>query len=105
MKAIGLASEKRSPSLPDLPTFAEAGIDFTMDYWFGLFTSAATPKPIRERLHAACNAILRSPDIVAGLDKAGLQPMQASADEFAAFVKKDTERWASVVQAAKIKID
>ena len=106
LKAIGMASGQRAPALPDVPTFVEAGVpEYLMDYWYGLFAPAATPKDVQARLHAAVREVLHLPDIVASFDKGGLIPMAGSSEEFAAFVKKDMERWAIVVKAAGIKVD
>ncbi len=106
LKPIAVASAQRVPTLPEVPTFVETGVpEYLMDYWYGLFAPAATPRDIQQRLQGALREVLRMPDIQASLDKAGLLPMGGTAEEFTAFVKKDMERWAAVVKAAGIKVE
>lgn len=106
LKALGVASAKRAPTLPEAPTFVESGVpEYLMDYWYGLFGPAGTPKDIQARLNGAAREVLRQPEVVASFDKAGLIPIGGTPEEFAAFVKKDMERWAAVVKAAGIKME
>jgi tripartite-type tricarboxylate transporter receptor subunit TctC len=106
LKAIAVASAQRVPTLPEVPTFVESGVpEYRMDYWYGFFAPAATPRDIQARLTAATREVLRMPDVVAGFDKSGLLPMGGTAEEFAAFVRSDMDRWAKVVKAAGIKVD
>ncbi len=106
LKAIAMASAQRAPALPDVPTFVESGLAaYVMDYWYGLFVPAATPKDIQARLDAASREVLRLPDVVASFEKSGLVPMSGTPQEFAAFVRKDMERWSDVVKSAGIKVE
>ncbi len=106
LRALGVASAQRAPQMPDVPTFVEAGVpEYLMDYWYCLVAPAATPKDVQGRLNTAFRDVLRLPDVAASFEKAGLLPMTASQDEFAAFVRKETERWAAVVKAAGIKVE
>lgn len=74
-----------------------------MDYWYSLVAPAATPKDVQARLNGAAREVLRAPDVIASFEKAGLIPMTSAADEFIAFVRKESERWAVVVGTAGIK--
>jgi tripartite-type tricarboxylate transporter receptor subunit TctC len=104
LRSLGVASAQRAPQLPDAPTFIEAGVpEYLMDYWYCLVAPAATPKDTQARLNGAVREVMRMPEVVAGLDKMGLQPLTMTADEFAAYVRKENERWAAVVKAAGIK--
>ncbi|MFN0306095.1 MAG: Bug family tripartite tricarboxylate transporter substrate binding protein [Burkholderiales bacterium] len=106
LKAIAMASTQRVPAVPDVPTFVESGLAaYVMDYWYGLFVPAATPKDIQARLDAASRDVLRLPDVVASFEKSGLVPMSGSPQAFAAFVKNDMARWAAVVKSAGIKVE
>jgi len=106
LKPIAVASAQRVPTLPEVPTFVETGVpEYLMDYWYGLFAPAATPRDIQQRLQGALREVLRMPDIQASLDKAGLLPMGGTAEEFTAFVKKDIRGVAAVVKAAGIKVE
>ncbi len=106
LKAIAMSSAQRAPALPDVPTFVESGLAaYVMDYWYGLFVPAATPKDIQARLDAVSREVLRLPDVIASFEKSGFVPMMGTPDEFAAFVRKDMERWADVVKSAGIKVE
>ena len=106
LKSIAVATRERVPTLPEVPTFAESGVpEYLMDYWYGLFAPAATPKDAQARLATAFREVLRMPDVAASLEKAGLIVTGGSTEEFTAFVRKDMERWAAVVKAANIKVD
>ncbi len=104
LRSLGVASAQRAPQLPDVPTFIEAGVpEYLMDYWYCLVAPAGTPKDIQARLNGAVRDVMKLPEVAAGLDKTGLIPLTMSAEEFAAYVKKENERWAAVVKAAGIK--
>jgi tripartite-type tricarboxylate transporter receptor subunit TctC len=106
LRALAVASAQRAPQLPDVPTFVESGVpDYLMDYWYCLAAPAATPKDVQARLNGALREAMRMPDVVASLDKSGLIPLNMSAEEFVAYVRKDSERWAAVVKAAGIKAE
>lgn len=106
LKVIAVTSAQRTPVLPEVPTFVESGLsDISWAYWFGFFAPAGTPKAVQARLHDAVATVMRMPDVVASLDKAALQPMTGTTEEFTAFIKKDLDRWAAVVKAANIKMD
>ena len=104
LRSLGVASAQRAPQMPDVPTFIEAGLpEYLMDYWYCLVAPAATPKDIQARLNGAVREVMRMPEVAAGLDKMGLVPLTMSAEEFAAYVRKENDRWAAVVKAAGIK--
>jgi tripartite-type tricarboxylate transporter receptor subunit TctC len=106
LRSLGVASAQRAPQLPDAPTFIEAGVpDYLMDYWYCLVAPAATSKDVQARLNGAVREVMRLPEIAAALDKSGLLPLTMTADEFAAYVRKENERWAAVVKAAGIKAE
>jgi tripartite-type tricarboxylate transporter receptor subunit TctC len=106
LRALGVASAQRAPQMPDVPTFIEAGVpEYLMDYWYCLVAPAATPKDIQARLNGAMREVMRMPEVAASLDKMGLLPLTMTAEEFAAYVRKENERWAAVVKAAGIKPD
>lgn len=105
-RALGVASAQRAPQMPDVPTFIEAGMpDYLMDYWYCLVAPAAVPADVQARLNNALREAMKMPDVTAGLDRMGLIPLTMGAGEFAAYVRKENERWAAVVQAAGIKAE
>jgi tripartite-type tricarboxylate transporter receptor subunit TctC len=106
LRSLGVASAQRAPQLPDVPTFVEAGVpEYLMDYWYCLVAPAATAKDVQARLNGAVREVMRLPEIAAALDKSGLLPLTMTAEEFAAYVRKENERWAAVVKAAGIKAE
>lgn len=104
MRALGVTTKARVPSMPDVPTIAESGVPgYEATQWFGLFTAGGTPAPIVERLHQIAARALRSPDLTERLSSEGLYPVGNSPAEFGAFVRTEMSKWARVVKAAKIK--
>jgi tripartite-type tricarboxylate transporter receptor subunit TctC len=88
--ALAVSGAKRVPALPDVPTFAEAGLpDYTMVSWYGLVAPAGTPKEAIERLNAAANAAAKTPEAVAALSAEGVEPIENTPDDFAAQIAKD----------------
>ncbi|MBU3551413.1 tripartite tricarboxylate transporter substrate binding protein [Polynucleobacter sp. MWH-Berg-3C6] len=104
IKAIAVSSAKRSPSMPDVPTFIESGVkDFVIDDWVGLLAPAKTPKPIIAKLNQALNEILNSPEGKAKLLAMGIFPAPGTPDKFGEQIKGDLVRFAPIVKAALIK--
>ncbi len=104
IKAIAVSSAKRSPSMPEVPTFIESGVkDFVIDDWVGLLAPAKTPKPIVTKLTQALNEILNSPEGKARLLAMGITPSPGSPEKFGEQIKGDLIRFAPIVKAAHIK--
>ena len=104
IKALAVATGKRSDLLPDVPTMAEAGIaDFDTPLWFGLLAPAGTPRPAIDKLAAAAKQGMHAPDSVDLLRKNGFAPEDMEPDQFGAFIKSEIARWSAVVSAADIK--
>ena len=106
IRALAVATAKRSPALPDLPTLAEAGIkDVQADAWMGFVVPAKTPDAIVRRLHDELVAILADPEI---RDRLKLQYMDVVADtpaEARAWLAADVERWRPIIRNNKISLD
>ena len=106
VRSLGVASSHRAPQMPEVPTFAEAGLpDYLMDYWYCLVAPAATLRGVQSRLNGAVREVMRMPEVVGSLDKSGLIPLTMTAEAFEAYVRKESERWAAVVKAAGIKAE
>ncbi len=75
LKALAVTSPKRSPMMPDVPTFAEAGVPIDVSVWVGISAPAGTPPPIVERLNAEFNKALAAPDVKAKLATLGVDPV------------------------------
>lgn len=106
LRAIAVSSLQRSEVAPDIPTVAESGLaGFEALTWFGLFTPAATPKPIIERLHREVVASLADKEFQAKLQAQGLTLVGNDPAQFRSYMQKETVKWARLVESAKIKPD
>src|SRR5437763_3596148 len=106
LRALAVTGKARSPSLPDVPTMAEAGFAETKgDQWVGVFAPAKTPKEIVAVLRRELAKALASPDIRERFAQIGFTPVGSSPEEFAALIKSDTENWSKVIRAANLKPD
>jgi tripartite-type tricarboxylate transporter receptor subunit TctC len=103
LRALAISGRHRVSDLPDVPTFAEAGIknlDFSL--WFGLNTTAGTPKGVVEYLNKEVATVLNSPEVKAQLVPQMIFPVSTTSANFGAFIREDLERWHRVVQEAGI---
>ena len=105
LKLIAVSSAKRSGVAPDVPTVAEAsGIrDFDITLWQGFFAPRATPKEIVARLNAEINKILVQPDVKAKLLEAGADVTPISVEQFAEFMKAESEKFLQIIKQAGLK--
>lgn len=105
IKALAVATDKRSNLLPDVPTMAEAGMpDFNTPLWFGLVAPAGTPRPVIDKLAAAAKQAMHAPATVDLLAKQGFAPEDMGPDQFAAYIKSEIKRWSAVVSGAGMKM-
>jgi tripartite-type tricarboxylate transporter receptor subunit TctC len=100
IRVLATSDKARSPFLPELPTFREAGYDIEGTGWCGVFAPARTPGEIVERYSKVLVAALRSPQIKDRLVGFGLTPTGTSVADFAAIQRADSERWAPAVKAS-----
>ena len=106
IKAIAVSSAKRSPGMPDVPTFIESGVkEFVIDDWVGLLAPAKTPKPIIMKLNQALNEILNSTEGKARLFAMGITPTPGSPEKFGEQIKGDLIRLAPIVKAANVRTE
>jgi len=106
LRALGVASLKRSPVLPDLPTIDEAGVrGYESNAWYGLLAPAKTPQSILDQLHRETVKALQLNDVRENLKSQGAEPVASSAREFAAIITDEIEKWRKVVQATGVKAD
>jgi tripartite-type tricarboxylate transporter receptor subunit TctC len=106
VKALGVASDERSPALPDVPTFAENGYaDFRVSVWYGIMAPAATPKAIVAQLNREINAALASTEMKDRLQAMSAKPLPGTPADFAAFFADEMTRWARVVKTSGAKAD
>ncbi|VTU45731.1 Argininosuccinate lyase (plasmid) [Variovorax sp. SRS16] len=103
LRVIATTSSKRLPSMPDVPTMAEAGVpDFAGDAWFGAYVPAKTPASVVVRLNAAFNKILKDPTVIDRLQKLGLTVAGGDAASLMTAQRADMKRWAEVIKAANV---
>ena len=106
LRALAQTTSKRSAPLPDLPTFAEAGVPgFNVDGWVGLFAPAGTPPRIIERLYQEAVKVLRLPEVKEYVLAGGSETSGIPAEEARAKVRREIAMWAKVVKAAGIKVE
>jgi tripartite-type tricarboxylate transporter receptor subunit TctC len=104
LRALGTTGAKRSSVLPNLPTVAETGVPgYEAVQWYGLFAPAKTPKEIITKLHGAMVGVLQNPAIKDKLSTDGAEPVGNTPEEFARFLRSETEKWGKVVRTAGIK--
>jgi tripartite-type tricarboxylate transporter receptor subunit TctC len=106
LKALALIGRQRMAALPEVPTFAEAGIaGFDSALWFGLNAPAGTPKPVIDRLAAEVQKAMAAPDVQPQLAQQGIDASVGGPAQFADLIAKEMKQWARVVKAANVKID
>jgi tripartite-type tricarboxylate transporter receptor subunit TctC len=106
LRAIAISGESRSPALPQVPTFTEAGVpNFEVRYWQGVMAPAGTPKPIIDKLSAEFARILATPDTRDKLGSQGAEPFISTPDQFGALIKTFSAKYATIVKTANIKIE
>lgn len=106
LKAIAITRETRSSTLPQLPTFTEAGLPgFDVKNWYGVLAPGRTPKAIIDTLSTEIARILTTPAVKEKLVSQGMEPLISNPDQFAAFLKVETARYAKVIEAAQIQLE
>ncbi len=104
LKAIGLASTRRHPALPDVKTLAEQGIaNVDTNTWYALFAPVKTPAATVQALSEAVRRALNNPTLKARLLDSGAEPAPSTPAELAVLLKHDTEKWAKLIRDKKIK--
>jgi tripartite-type tricarboxylate transporter receptor subunit TctC len=106
VKLIAVMTPNRVAELPDVPTLAEAGVPgVEMTTWYGLFTTAGTPKEVLDKLYAETMKILQLPDVRKRLVALGGEPGALTSEQFGAMNRADFERFGKLVREAGIKIE
>jgi tripartite-type tricarboxylate transporter receptor subunit TctC len=105
LRALGYAAPKRTPLLPDVPTFDEAGMKgFEASSWFGMVAPAKTPRPVVNRLAQEIGKALHEPDVQNRFSDLGAVLVGNTPEEFGAYIRAETKKWHAVVKAADIKL-
>ena len=106
LRPLGVTSKERSPTLPDVPTIAEAGVPgYEALSWFGVLVPAGTPDAVVTRLQQEIAKILADPAMRERFAELGAVPVGDTPAEFAAFIGSETAKWADVVQKAGITLE
>lgn len=106
VKAIAISSGKRSPLLPDVPTFAEAGLPQIESYaWYGFFAPAKTPKAIIDKMNAAAQKVMKGPEFQKVLADTGSDYVGDTPANFGKFVAAEHARWSKVVKQSGATVD
>jgi tripartite-type tricarboxylate transporter receptor subunit TctC len=105
IKALAIGSAKRIAQLPDTPTVAETLPGFTAQSWVGMLVPAGTPKPIVARLHAAAGKALADAGARGKLEAQGFDVVGSSPEEFLAFARAESEKWAKVIARFRIRVE
>jgi tripartite-type tricarboxylate transporter receptor subunit TctC len=104
--ALAVASQKRAPGFPDVPTAAEAGlVGYEVSTWYGLFAPKGTPQPIIDRMIAEVQKAINTPELKTIWTNNGSETPNLSGDAFGRFVNADIKRWAGVAKASGAKLD
>jgi len=104
LRPLGATTTTRIEALPDVPTIAEAGVPgYESVQWFGMLVPAGTPRAIVERLHQEIVRGLRAPDLKERLTSLGLNAVGSTPEQFASYIKSETEKWAKVIKSMGIK--
>lgn len=106
VRALAVASERRLPELPDVPTAKEAGVDhFETSTWYGLLATGGTSRDIVNRWNAEWLKIVAMPDTRERMRKVGFEPLSSTPEQFAEFIKKETVRYGKVIKEANLTIE
>ena len=106
LRALGVTTAKRSKTLPNVPTLAEAGLPgYEVSPWFAVFMPAATPKDIVAKVNAALLEAMKDPDVVKRFETIGAEPVGSTPEEMAQHLARESERWTKLIQERGIKLD
>jgi tripartite-type tricarboxylate transporter receptor subunit TctC len=105
-RPIATTGSKRAALMPDVPTVAEQGFPgYEAVNWYGYLAPAKTPKEIVDRLARDIGRALANPQVVAALNKTGVEPLAMSPEEFGRYIEREYHTWGKVVKDAQIKAE
>ena len=106
LRALAVTTQRREPVLPEVPTFAEAGVaDFDVSTWYALFAPKATPAAALDALHGAVQTALATPDVKRIWDEQGARIEPESREAAGAFVAREVERWSAIAKTTGLPME
>jgi tripartite-type tricarboxylate transporter receptor subunit TctC len=102
---LAVASAKRLPSMPDVPTFTEVGVPIRYDIWYALFAPTRTPPEAIAKVSTALRNALNDPAIARALREEGAEPAPSTPEQLAAYIKTDTAFWARLIRERKLTLE
>jgi tripartite-type tricarboxylate transporter receptor subunit TctC len=106
IKVLAVASAKRSTTMPDVPTFAEAGFkDLEISQWFALYARAGTPKETIDLMNGAAKKVLARPEIQRGIIAQGAEYEYSTPEQLATFTQNEIKRFGDIIRRLDIKVD
>lgn len=103
LHVVAVFADQRMPEYPDAPTMREQGYDLSFPLWTGLFAPAGTPAAVLTRIDEACARTLRHPAIVEGMGRVGHPIRYLNAEDFATFVRAESEKYARIIEASGMR--
>ena len=104
LRALAVTTPKRVAAMPDMPTFAEAGVKGVIVVnWYGLVAPARTPKPIVDRIAKETSIAMQAPDMIKRIAAEGSEAVGSSPAEFASLIRSEIDQWTRVVKQAGIR--
>jgi tripartite-type tricarboxylate transporter receptor subunit TctC len=106
VRALGVTSAKRIPSLPDVPTIAESGLPgYEVTNWYGVMAPAGVPKDVLTKIHADVERALKQKDVQQRFEAEGGDPTPTTPEQFAAFIKNEVVKWGKAVKESGAKVE
>jgi tripartite-type tricarboxylate transporter receptor subunit TctC len=106
LKALAVTGSERDPTLPDVPTFAEAGLaGYEVYVWFGFIGPAAMPQAVRDRLSQAIIGIVRGAETAERIRRAGATVWVQDGAQMVALIRSELEKWGGVIRGANLRIE
>jgi tripartite-type tricarboxylate transporter receptor subunit TctC len=105
LRPLGVTSSKRSAVAPDVPTIAESLPGYEVDNWYGLLAPAGTPKTIVNKLNREIAKVLQMPEVKERLYTQGIETLSSTPEQFGAYIKSETIKWAKVIKESGARVD
>jgi tripartite-type tricarboxylate transporter receptor subunit TctC len=105
LRALAVSSDKRIPSMPNIPAVAETLPGFVVTSWWAIVAPPGTPKTIADKLSEAISAIVKQPDVATRLSEMGMIGAGSSSGELAIFIRQEAERWGNVIRISGAKAE